>query len=182
MKKKVFLGFLGFFVIVVGFMAYSVLTTRSHSPLEEVSESANGLDVSVSYCRPYKKGRLIFGDEANDALVPHGKYWRLGANDATEITFSKPVTFGGQAVDAGSYRMYAVPNADSWKITLNSELGEFGFFEPNYDLDVVSIDAPTTATGDEVEQFTIQLNSAGAGLGLEFSWDNTKVVVPIAAQ
>lgn len=182
MKKKIFLGFLAFFVIVVGFMAYSVLTTRSHSPLEEVSGSANGLDVSVSYCRPYKKGRLIFGDEADGALVPNGKYWRLGANDATEITFSKPVTFGGQAVDAGRYRMYAVPDADSWKITLNSELGEFGYFDPNKEMDVVSIDAPTSQSGDEVEQFTIQLMTAGAGMGLEFSWDNTKVVVPVAAQ
>ena len=182
MKKKVFLGFLAFFVIVVGFMTYSVLTTRSHSPLEEVSGSSNGLDVSVSYCRPYKKGRLIFGDEADGALVPNGKYWRLGANDATEITFSKPVTFGGQAVDAGRYRMYAVPTADSWKIILNSELGEFGFFEPNYELDVVSIDARTVPSGDEVEQLTIQLSSAEATIGLEFSWGNTKVVVPIALQ
>lgn len=182
MKKKVFLGFLIFFVIVVGFMAYSVLTTRSHSPLETVTESNDGLDVSVTYCRPYKKGRLIFGSEEDGALVPYGNYWRLGANDATEITFSKPVTFGGQAVAAGSYRMYAVPNANSWRITLNSELGEFGFFEPNYELDVVSIDAPTTASGGVVEQFTIMLNPTGTGMTLDFSWDDTKVIVPIAAQ
>jgi hypothetical protein len=182
MKKKVFLGFLIFFVIVVGFMAYSVLTTRSHSPLEEVTASTDDLDVSVTYCRPYKKDRLIFGSEEDGALVPYGKYWRLGANDATEITFSQPVTFGGQAVDAGSYRMYAVPNADSWKITLNSGLGEFGFFEPDYELDVVSIDAPTTTIGDEMEQFTIRLNARGSAFALEFSWDDTKVVVPVAAK
>jgi len=182
MKKKVFLGFLGFFVIVIGYMAYSVLTTRSHSPLEEITESSNGLEVSVAYCRPYKKGRLIFGDEANGALVPHSKYWRLGANDATEITFSKNVSFGDQAVDAGRYRMYAFPDADSWKITLNSELGEFGFFEPNYEMDVATVNAPTSSSSSEVEQFTIQLKSSGNGLGLEFSWENTMVVVPIVAQ
>lgn len=182
MKKKVFIGFLIFFVIVVGFMTYSVLTTRSHSPFEEVKQSANGLDVSVTYCRPYKKDRLIFGNEDDGALVPYGNYWRLGANDATEITFSQPVTFGGAAVDAGSYRMYAVPNADSWTIALNGELGAFGYFEPDYDLDVVSIDAPTSATDGVVEQFTIQLNPAGVGMELVFSWDNTKVVVPITAR
>ena len=182
MKKKVFLGFLIFFVIVVGFMAYSVLTTRSHSPLEEVAQSANGLDVSVTYCRPYKKDRLIFGNEEDGALVPFGNYWRLGANDATEITFSKPVIFGDQKVDAGSYRMYAVPNADSWRITLNSELGAFGFFEPDYELDVVSISAPTTSSGGGVEQLTITLTPRGKAMSLEFSWDDTKVAVPIAPQ
>ncbi len=182
MKKKVFLGFLIFFVVVVGYMAYSVLTTRSHSPFEEIKVSAGDLSVSVTYCKPYKKDRLIFGQEADGALVPYGKYWRLGANDATEITFSRPVTFGGQSVDAGGYRMYAVPDVNSWKITLNSQLGEFGYFEPDYNLDVISINAPTGSTNEVVEQFSIQLSSSGSSVNMTFAWDDTQVVVPIVVQ
>ena len=163
-------------------MAYSVLTTRSHSPFEEVKSSVGDLDVTVTYCRPYKKERLIFGPEDEGALVPYGEYWRLGANDATEITFSKAVSFGGEQVDAGGYRMYAVPNADSWKITLNSELGAFGYFEPHYELDVASINAPTSSTSEEIEQFTIQLNQSGPTINLTFIWDDTQVIVPIMVQ
>ena len=182
MKKKVFLGFLIFFVVVVGYMAYSVLTTRSHSPFEEVKVSVGSLNVSVTYCRPYKKDRLIFGPEADGALVPYGKYWRLGANDATEITFSRPVSFGGQSVGAGSYRMYVVPDVNSWKITLNSQLGEFGYFEPDYSMDVASISVPAGPTNAVIEQFTIQLNSSGSSVSMAFAWDDTQVVVPIVAQ
>ena len=86
MKKKIYIVIA---ILVIGFLAYftyGVLTTRSHSPSETKAFSHAGLDVKVVYSRPYKKGRLIFGDVNDDALVPNEKYWRLGANEATEIT------------------------------------------------------------------------------------------------
>lgn len=86
---------------------------------------------------------MIFGEESEEALQPYGKYWRLGANAATEISFNKNVTFGGKAVEAGTYRMYAIPGADTFEITLNSETDVFfGAVEPDYDLDVLTIEAP----------------------------------------
>ena len=182
MKKKIFiivgilfLGFLAFFL-------YGVLTTRSHSPSETKQVSHQGLDVKVVYCRPFKKDRLIFGEESDKALVPYGKYWRLGANEATEITFNKAVDFGGKAVEAGSYRMYAVPKADSWEVSLNSELGKFGYFEPNYALDVVKVNIPVTTAPTENEQFTITLNPDDTGVKMDMAWDKVLVRVPIVAK
>ena len=70
MKKKIYIVIA---ILVVGFLAYfiyGVLTTRSHSPSETKAFSHAGLDVKVVYSRPYKKGRLIFGDEKDEALVP----------------------------------------------------------------------------------------------------------------
>lgn len=182
MKKKIliavgilFLGFLAFFL-------YGVLTTRSHSPSETKQVSHQGLDVKVVYCRPFKKGRLIFGEESDEALVPFGKYWRLGANEATEITFNKAVDFGGKTVEAGSYRMYAVPKADSWEVSLNSELGKFGYFEPNYALDVIKVNVPVTTAPTENEQFTITLNPDSAGIKMDMAWDKVLVQVPIVGK
>ena len=149
MKKKILIGVVVVLVLFGGAIAYVALTTRSHSPLEIVATKQDNLEVTVSYCRPYKKERLIFGEESADALVPYGKYWRLGANDATEITFTQDVSFAGESVSAGSYRMYAVPGADSWNISLNSELGEFGAFEPDYELDVVKVDVPSGSNPEE---------------------------------
>jgi hypothetical protein len=179
MRKKIFIVIGIILVGIIGFFAYAFLTTKSHSPAETKQISHAGLDVKVVYCRPYKKGRLIFGEEKDDALVPYGKYWRLGANDATEITFSKDVTFGDKNVQAGSYRMYAVPGADKWQVALNSELGKWGYNEPDYALDVVKVDVPVAAAPQESEQFTITLEPDSAGVNMNFVWDKTLVTVPI---
>jgi hypothetical protein len=182
MKKKIYISIA---ILVVGFLAffiYGVLTTRSHSPSETKAFSHAGLDVKVVYSRPYKKGRLIFGDEKDEALVPNGKYWRLGANEATEITFSEPVTFAGKPVSAGSYRMYAVPNTTSWEITLNSELGKFGYFKPNYALDVVKVSASVQSSPVEAEQLTINFDNDSTGVIMDILWDRTLVRVPIEVQ
>lgn len=179
MKKKILIVAGILFALLLGFFIYGILTTRSHSPLDTAEISTDNLNVSVTYCRPYKKGRLIFGEENNDALVPFGKYWRLGANDATEITISSDINFAGKPLKAGSYRMYAVPGANNWEVSLNSETGEFGYFEPNYDLDVLKVQVPVQTMQDEVEQFTINLSSDSTAVTMDFVWDKTKVSVPI---
>ena len=125
MKKKIYIGLAVLLAFIVGFVLYGVLVVSKRSPIETTAFSDNGLDINVVYCRPYKKGRLIFGEEKDHALQPYGKYWRLGANGATEIEFSKNVNFAGKAVSAGRYRMYAVPGPTSFQISLNSELGVY---------------------------------------------------------
>jgi hypothetical protein len=182
MKKKIFIGIGVVLLAAIGFAAYVALTTSKLSPSETTGFSYEGLDIKVVYCRPYKKGRLIFGEEKDKALQPYGKYWRLGANDATEITFTKNVNFAGQPVNAGSYRMYAVPNAATWQISLNSELGKFGFFEPNYDLDVLKVDLPVGSVPSETEQFTIRFTSDSTVVNMDFLWDKIQVRVPITVQ
>lgn len=182
MKRKIFIA-LG--ILLLGYVAYflyGIFTTRSHSPGETKSVSHQGLDVKVVYYRPYKKDRLIFGPEKEEALVPYDKYWRLGANDATEITFNKDVNFVNKAVPAGSYRMYAVPGQTSWQISLNTELGKFGYFEPNYALDLTKVEVPVSQSPTELEQLTITFDPDSAGVTMNIAWDRTLVRVPITAQ
>jgi hypothetical protein len=137
----------------------------------------------VVYGRPFKKERLIFGEETDGALVPYNKYWRLGANEATEITFNKDVQFADKAVPAGSYRMYAVPKADSWQISLNSELGKFGYFEPNYALDVAKVEVAVLEEQKITEQLAITFNPADStGVVMNIAWDKLSVQVPIQTQ
>lgn len=151
------------------------------SPPGTATYSDANLDVKVNYHRPFKKGRVIFGEKDAGALVPNGKYWRLGANASTEITFAKNVTFAGKPVNAGTYRMYAVPGATSWTVVLNSEPSRFGIREPSKDKDVLSVDVPVEKSPDVVEQFTINIAAAPPGAQLEFRWDTTLVKVPLAA-
>ncbi len=180
MKKKLFIGIGAILIIVIGYVAYTLLTTRSHSPVENIETTVGDTNVKVVYCRPYKKGRLIFGEESAEALLPYGKYWRLGANEATEITFSKDINFGGKHISAGRYRMYAVPNADYWQISLNSELGKWGAFEPDYSLDLLKVDVSVQTNPKGTEQLTIQFSSDSTGVLMDIIWDKTLVRVPIA--
>ncbi len=182
MKKKIFIGIGMVIIAFVLWSLYGLFFAKPASPPDTAERSFGDLTIKVNYSRPYKKGRLIFGDESAGALQPYGKYWRLGANAATEITFNKNVNFAGEPVAAGSYRMYAVPGADTWEVSLNSELGVFfGAREPDYEKDVVKVKiAPGSAP--ETEQFTIDFENDSTGVQMNFIWDKTKVSIPIAVQ
>ncbi len=181
MLKKILIG-VG--LVILAFILYVIyLFAFPASPRKEATFSNNGLDIKIFYGQPSKKGRLIFGEEKDKALQPYGKYWRLGANAASEITFSKDITFGGKAVKAGSYRMYAVPGATSFQVGLNSELGVFfGVNEPDYTLDVIKVDVPVSINPVEVEKFVIGFSADGTTTNMDLVWDKVAVRVPITNQ
>jgi hypothetical protein len=182
MKKNIYIGLGIILVAVIGFAAYSAFFSRRVSPSQTAEFSHEGLDIKVTYCRPYKKGRTIFGEDNSAALLQYGKYWRLGANESTEITFNKDIAFAGKPVRAGTYRMYVIPGADSWQVALNSQLGTWGSDPVDHSMDVVTVDVPASKAPSETEQFTINFGSIGSATTMDFVWDNTLVSVPITIQ
>lgn len=180
MIKKIFIGLGVLLLAFILFVAYNIMFPKSPPTSAETSDK--GLDIKVKYSQPSKKGRLIFGEEKDGALQPYGKYWRLGANQATEITLSKNVTFAGKSLSAGTYRMYAVPGATSFQIGLNSEVGVFlAVNEPDYALDVLKVEIPVQVA-PETEKFTISFTSDSVGVNMDLTWDKTLVRVPIVPQ
>ena len=181
MLKKI-LATIGILIlIVVAYFGYAILFPAS--PPSTATFNDQGLDITVSYSQPSKKGRLIFGEESEGALQPYGQYWRLGANAPTEITFSKDVNFAGQPVPAGTYSMYAVPGSDSFQISLNSEIGSFsGAVEPDYSKDVLKADLPVSTAPTETEVFTISFANDATGINMDLAWDKMLVRVPITVQ
>lgn len=206
MKRRIYIITALLAIGWLSFRGYKIATSRSHSPTDSVQYSSGNLNIKVIYGRPYKKGRQIFGEGKDRAWLPDGKawtlgfrlltgkppttgalvpnnvYWRLGANDATEISFSRNVNFAGQHVNAGRYRIYSFPRVDSWDIILNSELGQFGFDEPNHALDITTIKVPVEAAPAETEQFTIRFDGDSSQVKMQFLWDQTLVVVPIRTE
>jgi hypothetical protein len=182
MKKKIIIGVSAFVVLLLIGVFYLNYRNRTLSPSGKAELTVNGLTVSIPYARPSVRGRLIFGSEAQGALQPYGKYWRLGANEATEITFNKDVDFNGQPVKAGTYRMYSVPGADSFDIGLNSELGKWGAGEPDYALDILHTKVPVEHVNTPVEQYTISMAEADGGINVIFEFSDVRFIVPIKAQ
>jgi hypothetical protein len=181
MKKKIIIGVAALIVLLGIGLVYLNYRNRTLSPSGKAELTANGLTVSIPYARPSVRGRLIFGAEAQDALQPYGKYWRLGANESTEITVNKDVDFNGQTVKAGTYRMYAVPGPDSFDIGLNSELGKWGAMEPDYDLDILHTKVPVEHVTTPVEQYTISMVEANGGINVIFEFSDVRFIVPIKA-
>jgi hypothetical protein len=140
---------------------------KRKSPHETVSNA----NVEVTYGRPYKKGRVIFG-----GLEKYGEVWRTGADEATTITFKKDGTFGGQAVKAGTYALFTIPGEKEWTVILNSVSKTWGAYDydKNKDKDVLKVKVPAKATPAVVEQLTISVPADA----LVIEWDNTQVSVP----
>jgi hypothetical protein len=168
-------------VVILGVLTYfRVYYTKSFSPEDRVSFSNDDLKITVVYNRPSKKGRVIFGE-----LVPYGKVWRTGANEATIFETSQDLTFGDQVLKSGKYSLFTIPDEQSWTIIFNSESGQWGVGfngEANRDpaKDILTVEAPSLSMAKEVEQFTIEIGKMGEDHELTFIWDKTVVAVPFS--
>jgi hypothetical protein len=91
------------------------------SPAAETTVSLNGKNVSIKYSSPSMRSRKIFGD-----LVPFGKVWRAGANEATALHTDADILLGTLAVPAGDYTLFVIPEADSWTLIVNKQTGQWG--------------------------------------------------------
>lgn len=181
MKKKILIGVLSLIAILAAAMAYLNYRNRTVSPPGSAELKNGDLSISLSYSRPSVRGRVIFGTQEQGALQPYGVYWRLGANEATEITFNKDVTFNGSPLKAGTYRFYAVPGASEFEIIANSALGVWGVFEPDPALDVMKTKIPVEKIAP-VEQFTITLTPGDGGININFEWADVRLVAPVKVQ
>ncbi|MCY1033317.1 DUF2911 domain-containing protein [Corallococcus sp. BB11-1] len=155
--------------------AMAQLQLPAPSPAAKVSQGVGVSEISVEYSSPAVKGRKVWGE-----LVPNDKAWRSGANSATKITFSHPVTFGDKAVPAGSYAIVSLPSQKGWKVMLNTDLGLWRGGAP-YDAskDVASVSATTTAIPARERLTYLFTDTTDTGTRLDLEWEKLRVSVPI---
>jgi hypothetical protein len=149
-------------------------SARPSPPAKATCSLGDGATITVDYSSPKVKGRKIFG-----ALVPYGQEWRLGANEATTFVTSSDVTVGGTKVPAGSYTLFAVPNADKWTLVISKKTGEWGVPYPGKDSDFARVDMKATKLSAPMENFTITFDKTGAGCTLRAEWENSGASVGI---
>ena len=145
------------------------------SPTSELKQRVGLTDVELVYARPSVKGRKIFG-----GLVPNGEVWRTGANEATKITFSTDVKFGGQAVPAGSYALFTIPGAAEWTVILNKVTGQWGSYSYDEKNDLLRVKAKPVALAEMVETMNIDLSDLrDDSATLTIAWEKTRVPIKI---
>jgi len=176
MKRK--LSFL--FITILG-LVINTNTNAQELPVPsssgEVHQRVGLTDFTVNYSRPNVKEREIFG-----GLVPYGKVWRAGANMATTIEFTSAVEFDGNKVEAGKYSIFITPEADSWKIALNTlweTSGTGGYDAAN---DVATLNPKVEKLSTKTESWTIGFDAIlGDNAVMYFVWDDVMVKVAITA-
>jgi len=149
------------------------------SPTQTLTQDFGLGKIEIVYSRPSLKGRPVFG--VKSLLAPIGDVWRTGANGATKLTFSDPVTIGGKTLPAGSYGLFTIPGTTEWTIIINTNSKGWGSFDYKEAEDVVRFQIKPETTGSSTETFTIGIDNITAQTATIFlQWGNTKVNIPIS--
>ncbi len=131
----------------------------------------DGVEITLEYGRPNVKEREIWG-----GLVPYGKVWRTGADEASTISFSADVTVGGQKLAAGTYGLFTVPGESEWVFVFNSVADQWGAFGYDAGKDVLRVAAkPAPAEHVESLEFVV------AGSSVVLRWEKLAVAFEVAA-
>lgn len=104
------------------------------SPPATASATTGGNHVTVNYSSPRVKNRVIWG-----GLVPYGKVWRTGANEATTIQFTKDVLVEGQPLKKDTYGLFTIPDTSEWTIIFNLDETQWGAFKYNPTKDALRV-------------------------------------------
>lgn len=164
-----------FFMILTALPLAAQIEVPRISPHASVSQTVGTTKITVDYHRPGVKGRTIWG-----GLLPWDKAWRMGANEATTITFSDAVKVGGKDVPAGTYSFFAIPGRDKWTLIINKDPKQWGAFGYDQTKDQVRVDVtPVSASHTEWMRFTIDPASATSAV-VNLNWD--KVNVPMTVE
>ena len=149
------------------------------SPHEKATIDLNGKTVTIEYGRPYLKGRKAVGG----TLVPYGKVWRTGADEATTLTTAGDLDIAGVAVPAGTYALFTMPSESGWKLIISKNAKQWGAFSYKESEDLGRADMTAKKLSSPVEQFTIALEAAGANkAALKMSWEETEASVTITSK
>jgi len=154
--------------------ATAQLSVPQNSQHSTVSQTIGTTTITVDYHRPGVKGRTIWG-----GLVPYDAPWRMGANQATTITFSDAVKVGGKDVPAGKYSFFAIPTRDKWTVIINKDPNQWGAYGYDMAKDQVRVElVPVAASNTEWMRFTIDPVTPSTA-NVTLNWEKLSVSVPV---
>jgi len=175
LRLKLFYASIALAGLSAAMHAQSILTLPEQSQRAVVVQRIGLTDITITYHRPLAGTRKIWG-----GIVPYGQVWRAGANEATTFVTDTDLNVGGTAVPAGSYTIFAVPNADKWQLVISKKTGEWGTAYPGPSNDLARIDMKVSKLSSPMENFTIAFDHASSGCTLSMSWENTKASVDVS--
>ncbi len=145
------------------------------APLDVTSIKSDGTYIKITYSRPQKKGRIVFGD-----LVPFGKVWETGANETAELTCTRDIKVNNHRLKAGTYALFTIPEEDHWTIIFNRDPGQWGTYNYDPGKDALRFTVPVRHTETVYEPFTMEFADLDDQANLIMMWNKTKILIPIS--
>ncbi len=165
-------------LILSASLGQAQITKPPASPRSSVTQQFSLFEATLDYGRPGVKGREIFG-----GLESYGKVWRTGANASTKISFNGDVKVAGEAVAAGTYALYSIPEEKTWTIILHkkTDLWGAGGYDPVNDL--LRFEVPVQRLTEPWESLYIGFDKFHAeGADVVIAWNHTLVRFPIETE
>ena len=129
--------------------------------------------IRLVYSRPHLQRRALF-----NGILKYDEPWRLGANEASEISFYKGVSIQGKKIPAGRYIIYGIPHPDKWTIILNSNIDTWGLKQDST-RDVGRFDIPILTSEVSLEYFSMVFEKTDTGADLVIAWADIVARLPI---
>jgi len=166
-----------FLCLFFAFTAYAQNEVHSFPALSafgKLSQQVGNTQIEIEYERPSARGRVIYG-----GLVPWGEVWRTGASYCTKISFSRPVTIGGQDVPAGKYSLFTIPSPKDCILILNTDTTLYGSYDYDANLDVARFSVKRHKPDRFYESLTIDLDVIPNNAKMYISWTDYQIHFPI---
>lgn len=147
-----------------------VIQRNLPSPRKEMTGYLNGKKVIVNYGSPKVNDRKVFG-----GLLPYGKLWRTGANEATTITFESSMAIASQrdSIQAGIYAIFTIPGKNTFEFILNEDPDQWNTMDYEAEKDILR----NTVTVKQLDQMQEELEFKIEDGKLWMVWE--KVAMPI---
>jgi len=153
--------------------------------------------IEISYGRPIKRGRNLFGGTGPDCgklVNPDAPVWRAGANESTQLKTEAPLVINSKTIVPGTYTMFIDLKPNNWTLIISSFKAQtrydpnntaetYGAYGYTPDKDVVRAPMTVTPLPFSVDQLTWQFTDmTDTGGKLTIMWDKLMASVPFRVQ
>jgi len=163
MKKLVSLSFLIAFLFIGN---YASSQDKKASPAATATGKSGNVTITINYSSPSVKGRKIWGD-----LVPFGKVWRTGADEATIFETDGDLKIEGQKLPKGKYSLFTIPEEKSWTIIINKKANQWGAYSYKQEDDVLRVKVKPGKSASFNESLAFAVSDGKVSI----RWENMEV-------
>ena len=165
---------------------------RGHYEGAEEPVYVGGKWIEISYGRPIKRGRDLFGSgaEYGKRLNNGAPVWRAGADISTYLMSELPITINGKTVPPGGHSLFVDLKENNWTFIVSDwqpqkqyDRGDrtklWGSFGYTKDKDVLRAPMKLTTLPYSTEELTWEfLDMSDKGGTIALRWDKMMATVP----
>lgn len=126
----------------------------------------------ITYSRPQLKGRAF------ETLVPLGKVWRTGANEAAELRVFSDIQIGETILASGTYTIFTILEKNTATFIVNSATNLWGAYAYKSGNDLLRITVPRTESETSLEAFSIAFSEKKEQPKIHMGWANVRFEIP----